>query len=163
MKAALAQAPGDVETLLADAAVAPPASALMREREAIDRLFASDRYEDILAALEADGSGFAQATLGTLATKSPQTVKVALRELAESLRLADFADEMQMEYRIAARVCQRPDFIEGVRALIVDKTNDPRWDPPTPQAVEDALLDAIFAPLKEEWTPFPKRNGARHG
>jgi enoyl-CoA hydratase len=91
----------------------------------------------------------------TLGTKSPQTCKVALRQLAEAERLTDFADEMRMEYRIASRVLTRPDFAEGVRAVIVDKTNDPRWDPATPEDVSDALLDSIFAPLPEgeEWAP----------
>ncbi len=47
------------------------------------------------------------------------------------------------------------DFIEGVRALIIDKDNAPRWDPATPAGVTDAMLDAIFAPLPEDeaWTP----------
>ncbi|MFX5945222.1 enoyl-CoA hydratase/isomerase family protein [Acinetobacter baumannii] len=49
-----------------------------------------------------------------------------------------------------------PDFAEGVRAVIVDKDNAPRWNPATPEAVSDALLDSIFAPLpaNEEWTPL---------
>ena len=48
------------------------------------------------------------------------------------------------------------DFIEGVRALIVDKDNSPKWDPPTPEAVTDDWIDAIFAPLpeSEKWTPL---------
>ena len=43
-----------------------------------------------------------------------------------------------------------------MRALLVDKDNQPRWDPPTPEGVTDAMLDEIFAPLpnKEEWTPL---------
>ncbi len=46
------------------------------------------------------------------------------------------------------RVCRRHDFIEGVRALIVDKTNDPRWNPRDPVSVTDTLLDEIFAPFR---------------
>ena len=63
---------------------------------------------------------------------------------------------MVMEYRIASRVLTRPDFAEGVRAVIVDKTMDPKWDPPTPEAVSDALIDSIFAPLpaEQEWKPL---------
>jgi len=62
-----------------------------------------------------------------------------------------------MEYRIASRVLTRPDFAEGVRAVIIDKTNDPKWDPATPEGVTEDLLDAIFAPLPEgeEWVPLP--------
>jgi len=61
-----------------------------------------------------------------------------------------------MEYRIASRVLTRHDFIEGVRAVIVEKDNAPKWDPPTPEGVSEALLDSIFAPLPadEEWRPL---------
>src|SRR3546814_5563180 len=83
------------------------------QRADIDRLFASDRYEDILAALKADGSEWADKQITTLATKSPQTIKVALRQLAEGGRMTDFADNMRMEYRIACHVIRRPDFVEG--------------------------------------------------
>jgi enoyl-CoA hydratase len=50
----------------------------------------------------------------------------------------------------------RSDFAEGVRAVIVDKDNEPKWDPATPEGVTDELLDAIFAPLpaEEEWKPL---------
>jgi enoyl-CoA hydratase len=63
---------------------------------------------------------------------------------------------MRVEYRLAAHVCQRHDFIEGVRALIVDKDNAPRWEPATAEGVTDHLVDQIFAPLpeSEEWTPL---------
>jgi enoyl-CoA hydratase len=62
-----------------------------------------------------------------------------------------------MEYRIGARVVQRHDFLEGVRAVIVEKDNHPRWDPATLEGVTEAMLDEIFAPLPsaEEWTPLP--------
>jgi len=94
--------------------------------------------------------------LATLRTKSPQTCKVALRQLSESLKLSDFADNMAMEYRIASRVIIRPDFAEGVRAVIVDKDNAPRWDPATADAVTEDLIDAIFAalPAQDEWKPL---------
>lgn len=133
-----------------------PEPKLAAHADSIARLFASDRYEDILAALTEDDSNWASATRATLATKSPQTCKVALRQLGDSLSSADFAANMAMEYRIGARVLTRPDFAEGVRAVIVDKDNAPQWDPPTPEAVTDALIDSIFAPLpeQEEWKPL---------
>jgi enoyl-CoA hydratase len=79
-----------------------------------------------------------------------------LRQLAESARLTDFAENMAMEYRIASRVIVRPDFAEGVRAVIIDKDNAPKWDPATPQGVTEDLIDDIFAalPAHEEWKPL---------
>jgi enoyl-CoA hydratase len=122
----------------------------------INRHFASDRYEDILASLEADEHDWAQTERDTLGTKSPQTCKVALRQLAEGAVFTDFAEEMRNEYRIGSRVLMLHDFIEGVRAVIVDKDNAPQWQPATPEGVGEAWIDAIFAPLPagEEWEPL---------
>jgi enoyl-CoA hydratase len=155
-KARIAEHPGRIAGILAELSVVPPDARIERNASRIAKLFASDRYEDILAALEAEGSEWALKELATLSAKSPQACKVALRELATSAKLTDFADEMRMEYRIASRVLTRPDFAEGVRALIVDKTNDPKWNPARPEGVSDALLDTIFAALAEgeEWSPL---------
>ncbi|HEY6868384.1 MAG TPA: enoyl-CoA hydratase/isomerase family protein [Novosphingobium sp.] len=155
-KARIAADPGALQTILREAAAVPPEPKLAAEAAAIARLFAANRYEDILATLAADASDFAAATLATLHTKSPQTCKGALRQLATSLTLPDFAANMAMEYRIGSRVLVLPDFAEGVRAVIVDKDNAPRWNPAAPEGVTEAMLDAIFAPLpaNEEWTPL---------
>jgi enoyl-CoA hydratase len=145
-----------IDGILGALSVTPPDSNIVETIVQINRHFASDRLEDILASLEGDESEWAMKELATLRTKSPQTCKVALRQLAESLKLTDFADNMAMEYRIASRVIVRPDFAEGVRAVIVDKDNSPKWDPATAEGVTDALIDAIFAPLpaQEEWKPL---------
>lgn len=155
-KARIAAKPKDVEDILVSLSIAPPPAKLLTHRDDIARLFASDSYEDILAALAADGGDWAKAQLSLLATKSPQTCKVALRQLKQSLECATFADNMAMEYRIASRVLTLPDFTEGVRAVIVDKDNAPKWNPATPQAVTAKLLDDIFAPLPAEleWKPL---------
>jgi enoyl-CoA hydratase len=162
VKAEIAARPDQVESILDRASVAPPPARIAANRERIDRLFASDRYEDILAALEADGSDWARAELETLICKSPQACKVSLRLLADGAKMRDFADEMRQEYGVAAHVVQRHDFVEGVRALLVDKDNQPRWDPETPGRVTDHMIDTIFAPLPEDeqWTPL-STDGAR--
>ncbi len=145
-----------IDGILGTLSVTPPDSKIVETLFQINRHFASDKLEDILSSLEGDDSEWAMKELATLRTKSPQTCKVALRQLAESLKLTDFADNMAMEYRIASRVIVRPDFAEGVRAVIIDKDNAPKWDPATAEGVTDALIDAIFAPLpaQEEWKPL---------
>ncbi len=155
-KARIAEDPERIEGILGQLSVKPPEARIVENIPAINRLFASDRYEDILAALDADGSEWAIKERATLSTKSPQTCKVALRQLAAGAEMESFADNMAMEYRIGSRVLVRHDFIEGVRAVIVDKDNAPRWNPATPEGVTDALLDEIFAPLpaEEEWKPL---------
>ena len=155
VKAAITATPQALAAILDDASAPASDAPILAHRAEIDRLFASDRLEDVLAALAADPGEWAAAQLATLATKSPQAMKVSLRLLAEGAARADFADEMRQEYAVATRVAQRPDFIEGVRALIVDKDNAPHWNPATPDGVTDAAIDAIFAPLPahEAWTP----------
>ena len=151
-KARIAEGP---QAVLDALAVDAPEARILAQREAIDRLFASDRLEEVFAVLEADASDFAQATLATLRTKSPQTMKVSLKLLKDGAGMATFADEMRQEYAVGSRVVQRHDFLEGVRAVIVDKDNAPKWDPATPEGVSDHVIDQIFAPLPqaEAWTP----------
>ena len=155
-KSRIIEKPGRISGVLAEMPGSPPKARIEANADKIAKHFASDRYEDILASLEASDDEWAAKERDTLGTKSPQTCKVALRQLAESMKLDDFADNMVMEYRIASRVLTRPDFAEGVRAVITDKTNDPKWDPATPEDVSEELLDSIFAPLPadEEWKPL---------
>lgn len=155
VKAKIAADPGALEAILEAFAEDAPEPRIAANLEIIDRLFASDRLEDVYAALEADGSDWALKELATLKIKSPQTMKVALRLLTEGAHMHDFADEMAREYAVGCHVVQRHDFIEGVRAVIVDKDNAPRWDPATPEGVTDHMLDTIFAPLPDDeaWTP----------
>ncbi|WP_022681625.1 enoyl-CoA hydratase/isomerase family protein [Sphingobium bisphenolivorans] len=158
VKSKIVARPGDLAAILDAADEVPPASKLAEQRDDIDRLFASNRFEDILSALRADGCEWAQKQLAVLATKSPQTIKVALRQLAEGAAFTDFADNMRNEYRLACHVIRRPDFVEGVRAVIFDKDNAPRWNPDSPQRVSDELVASLFAPLPagKEWTPLPE-------
>ncbi len=155
-KARIAAHPDRIGGILGELSQKAPPAAITRHIDKINRLFASDRYEDILAALEADGGDWAEKELAALHSKSPQTCKVALRQLQEGQAMPDFAAEMRQEYAIGSRVVRMPDFLEGVRALIVDKDNSPKWNPPTPEAVTDEWIDAIFAPLPadEAWTPL---------
>jgi enoyl-CoA hydratase len=155
-KERIGEEPDAIEEILGELSVAPPEARITGNLDRIDALFGPDRLEDIFAGLEGQHDEWARKELATLKTKSPQTMKVALRQLATSRALSDFAENMAMEYRIASRVLTRPDFTEGVRAVIVDKDNAPKWDPATPGGVTEDLLDAIFAPLpkNEEWTPL---------
>jgi enoyl-CoA hydratase len=155
-KARIAEDPERIDGILGQLSATPAESKIVQHLPHINRLFASDVFEEILAALEADDSDWAMKELAVLHSKSPQTCKVALRQLATGSALTDFADNMRMEYRIAHRVIVRHDFIEGVRAVIVDKDNAPKWAPATPEAVTATMLDEIFAPLppQEEWKPL---------
>lgn len=155
-KARIIERPGRIGGVLSEMTGTAPKARIEDNADKIAKHFASNRYEDILASLEVDDSDWAAKERDTLGTKSPQTCKVALRQLAEGAQMTDFADNMRMEHRIASRVITRPDFVEGVRAVVVDKSHDPKWNPPTPEEVSDDLIDSIFAPLPEgeEWKPL---------
>jgi len=125
----------------------------------IDKYFASDRLEDILDALDAgadEGDEWAATEAATIRRKSPTACKVSLKLLVESPAQLHFVDEMRMEYGIMVRLIRHPDFREGVRALLVDKDNAPRWSPATPEEISDADVDKFFEPLPEDeaWTPY---------
>ena len=145
--------PADVADGLEDDAGEAPIEAHL---EAIDRLFGFDSVEEIFAALESDGSDWALAQLATLKTKSPQSLKVSLRQLRTGAKLETFAENMAMEHRLGGRVVRTHDFQEGVRAVIVDKDNAPRWSPADLAGVTEAALDGLFAPAPpgDAWTPL---------
>jgi enoyl-CoA hydratase len=152
----LVKAPARASGTLGNVAVKAPEAAIEANLPAITKLFASDRLEDVIAALDGDDSEWAQRERDTLGTKSPLSCKVSLRLLAEGAGRTSFADEMRAEYALAGRVVRTHDFREGVRALLIDKDNTPQWDPPSPAVVTNAMLDELFAPLPaaEQWTPL---------
>ncbi|MCW3836368.1 enoyl-CoA hydratase/isomerase family protein [Sphingomonas canadensis] len=154
-KARIAAAPAAIEAVLAELSVEPPAAAVLARQGDIDRHFAGASVEAILASLAADPGEWAQAALAGLRTKSPESMKVSLRTVHLGRTAATFAEEMAREFAVATRVVRRPDFVEGVRALIVDKDNAPKWNPATPEGVSGASVDAIFEPLPEQeaWKP----------
>jgi enoyl-CoA hydratase len=154
----VSKAPARAKGALGAAATSVPEAKIEANLPQITRLFASDSLEEVLAALGADESDWAQTELATVRSKSPLSCKVSLRLLAEGAHRASFADEMKAEYALAGRVVRTHDFREGVRALLIDKDNSPRWDPAAPEEVTDEMLDVLFAPLPESeaWTPFPE-------
>ena len=157
LKAALVADPAAIEGLLTEFEGDAGRPTIAAHQDEIARIFSLDSVEAIVVALKAADTDWAREQLQVLATKSPQTIKVAFRQLGLGAKAKTFAENMAMEYRISARVVMRPDFTEGVRAVIIDKDNAPKWEPSTLEAVTEALLDEIFAPLPadQEWSPLP--------
>lgn len=141
------EAPADV---LRRFATRPDGEApLATHRSAIDRCFAGDTVEQILGALEREGGTWAAETRQTLVQKAPLSLRVTLRELREAKHL-DFEDCMRMEYRLVRRFMHDHDFFEGVRAVLVDKDNTPKWRPSSLADATPAIVDAYFAPFTNE-------------
>ena len=99
---------------------------------------------------ETQGRTFAAPAHKAMLEKSPTSQAIALKQMALGAR-SDFDEALRMDYRVVSRICRGHDFYEGVRAVIVDKDNRPRWSaPPSP-----AEVDAYFAPLGDGELKFP--------
>jgi enoyl-CoA hydratase len=128
-------------------------SPLSARQEAIDRCFGADRVEDIVSALAAEGSEWAEATRATLERMSPTSLKVALSQLRRC-RALPYKEVVRIEYRLSQSVTALPDFREGIRAVLVDKDQHPRWSPATLAEVRDETVEACFAARPgDEWSP----------
>jgi enoyl-CoA hydratase len=124
----------------------PGPAPIDQHRAQIDQLFNKASVAEILAALEADGSDWAQKQLSILSSKSPFALKATFRQLQLGAQL-EFDRCMQIEWRATQRITMTPDFAEGVRAVIVDKDNAPKWAAASVTEVDPAEVDALFGPL----------------
>jgi enoyl-CoA hydratase len=138
-----------LESVLARAAVRPSEqSRVMGLRALIDRHFSADSVEAIETSLSGDKSLFASETLKALQSKSPTSMKVAYRQIRDGAKLG-FEDCMRLEFRLTNRFMAGHDFYEGVRALIIDKDQAPKWSPARLQDVRTADVVAYFAELTD--------------
>lgn len=114
----------------------------------VERLFSANTLSGLtttLSAAERD-SPLAASAMKAIRRNSPTSVAVAFRQIRMGADKT-LADCMRMEYRILVRMLKGPDFYEGIRAVIVDKTNDPKWQPETADALSNERIDGYFEPL----------------
>jgi enoyl-CoA hydratase len=138
----------DVTSILDGLATNLAAAPLAAMQGDIDRLFAADQVGAILRDLDTDGGDWAAAQAATIRQKSPTSCGVALRQCREGIK-NEFEECMRMEMRAVTRIMSQHDFYEGVRAVIIDKDQAPKWQPDSFEAVSEAVLDEIFANLGE--------------
>jgi enoyl-CoA hydratase len=118
-----------VDAVLASATRPTEPGPIARERATIDRCFSAESVAAILARLDeaaATGSEFARTTAADMRTKAPSSMAIAFEQVRRGRDLS-FEEAMATEFRIVSRVIREPDFIEGVRATIIDKDGAPRW------------------------------------
>jgi enoyl-CoA hydratase len=137
----------------------PGSAPLAAVRSAIDRCFAGGTVEEILDALAAESSaggahaGWAAEARAGLLTRSPTSLKITLRQLMVG-RDYDLEAALALEYRLTQHVMASHDFYEGVRAMLIDKDQAPRWRPATLLDVNDDIVDSYFAPIGERELRF---------
>jgi 3-hydroxyisobutyryl-CoA hydrolase len=115
----------------------------------INACFSAGSVEEIIARLEQDGSPFAQDMVKLLEKMSPTSLKVTMKQLEHGSKMT-LEECLQMEYRIAVNCLANKDFYEGVRALLIDKDQKPKWKPEKLSDVSPALVESHFAKLPED-------------
>ena len=149
-----------VEACLRHVAVDLPPGSLAALQPAIDRCFAADNIAAILDALAAEAAGggddaaWADNTRLELLSKSPTSLEITLRQLTIG-RDFDLEAALSLEYRLTQHVMAAHDFYEGVRAMLIDKDQKPRWRPATLAEISDSMIDAYFEPIGTRELCFP--------
>jgi enoyl-CoA hydratase len=138
----------EVDRMLARFAADPGAGELAALKPAIDRCFGGDSVEAIVAALERESADWAKAALAAIRRASPLSLKITFRQL-ELARGMTLEEALTLEYRMTQHVMGAHDFFEGIRALLVDKDQAPRWEHASLEAVSDAEVERYFAPIGE--------------
>ncbi|KAF7658144.1 hypothetical protein LDENG_00016740 [Lucifuga dentata] len=119
----------------------------------IDRLFSSSSVEGIMQNLKADGSAFATKQAETLSRMSPMSLKITYRQLQAGASLS-LQDVLVMEYRLSQACMRGCDFYEGVRAVLIDRDQNPKWNPSTLEEVSDQSVDECFSSLGDKDLTF---------
>lgn len=132
----------------------PGAPPLALRQEEIDRCFAGDSVEQILAALSREGTDWGRETRATIERGSPLAVKITFRQMKLGERGMDIETALALEYRMTQHVMAANDFFEGIRAVLVDKDQKPRWEHDSLAAVTDPEVARYFESLGERELAF---------
>jgi enoyl-CoA hydratase/carnithine racemase len=131
----------------------PPPDPLAALRSEIDRLFAGSPAE-IAAALAADPSDFARDTFAALNRNSPLAVACGIENIRAVRKLGTIRAALEREFRFTWRAAEQGDFLEGIRAALIDKDKSPHWKHAALEDVTEAEVAEMLAPLGEnDWAP----------
>ena len=129
----------------------PPLAAL---RASIDRCFAGGSVEAILDALAKEGSDWARETRATLERASPISLKITFHQMKLGDAGMDIEQALALEYRMTQHVMAAHDFFEGIRAVLVDKDQKPRWEHASLAEVSETEVAQYFESLGERELTF---------
>ena len=130
----------------------PPPSDLAAQRDWIDHCYAGETVVDIVAALRGYGEGPAGDAADLIATRSPVALAVTLAAVRRAAGLAGLEEVLVQEYRVSCASLRSHDFVEGIRAQLVDKDRNPQWSPSSIAAVTDDDVAAYFQPADPDLT-----------
>lgn len=146
--AALANGNGDpVDEIIDQFAEPVPTSPLAAKRDLIDRLFDGTDIKTIAANLLTTTDDLARKAHADIAARSPKALALSLEAILRAKSYKTLEEALTVEYRLVNRLYEDGEFIEGVRALLVDKDKKPRWTPPSIDAVTPDLVARYFVPF----------------
>jgi enoyl-CoA hydratase len=137
---------GAIATRFQALAVRPGVPALEPHRAAIARCFAEPALLGVIAALEREATPWAAETLTTMRRASPTSLALTF-ELFRRGSALTLAQSLEMEYQLAVRTCRSAEFLEGVRAMVIDKDRTPHWQPARIEDISQAALDVIWSEI----------------
>ncbi len=141
---------GTVNSVIAAYTLVPDGGTLAERRHEIDQLFASDDLEAVVDAIDAAAAhtGWVAEARNVLRRASPTSMRATWRRMVEG-RGHSIGRVLADDYRMAVRIVGGHDFAEGVRAILVDKDQSPRWNPARLGEVTAADIDALLAPMPD--------------
>ncbi|MET3133505.1 enoyl-CoA hydratase/carnithine racemase [Oxalobacteraceae bacterium GrIS 1.11] len=137
---------GAIAAFAAPFQAAAGVAALQLDRAALERHFSAPSVAAIMQSLAQDDAAFARKALAAMAQRSPLMMAVTFELLGRGTKLG-VADCLRMERTVVRHNFSHGEVLEGVRALVVDKDNAPRWSPPTLADVTEEMVAGFFAPV----------------
>jgi enoyl-CoA hydratase len=141
-----------VDAAIKTFAIDPPPSHLLAQRHWIDECYAKETLADIVAALRGHDEDEAKEAANLIASRSPIAASVALASIRRAGKLQTLEDVLVQEYRVSCAALVSHDLVEGIRAQIIDKDRNPKWNPPSLAAVTDEDVERYFAPADPDLT-----------
>ena len=138
----------EIQEILSEAAGMVESETLVGHRSLIDQCFSGDSLEEILGSLDACDGEWSTVTASIIRKKSPTSLKITFHQLKEGASM-EFEECMVMELRLALRFMEGHDFYEGVRAVVIEKDNQPKWQPNNVSQVKNEIVQRYFAPLAD--------------
>ncbi|KAI8020847.1 3-hydroxyisobutyryl-CoA hydrolase 1 [Camellia lanceoleosa] len=122
----------------------------------INKCFSQRTIEEIISALERASvnstDNWISSTIKSLKTASPTSLKISLRSIREG-RVQGVGQCLVREYRMVCNVIRgevNKDFVEGCRAILLDKDKNPKWEPSKLELVSDDMVDHYFSKVDDE-------------
>jgi len=133
----------DVDKVLADFSSDPGPVPILEHIDLLEGAFGSASVDELLARLDDTGGDWAQKTAKAIRSKSPTSIMVAFEQMRRGSKLS-FNDSMILEFRIVNQMLKEHDFYEGIRAVLIDRDNSPKWQPSALADVDSSRLAAYF-------------------